>query len=105
MGQKYSDIEMGDVSSGDFVVVRVYTKDKKSFRLYVARVKKSVSNGYEGVFYKRAQKTLRFLETEEEAFFSKTDIVRKLSKPVTSSIARFKNMISFNTDLSDLTLV
>nr|CAD7195522.1 unnamed protein product [Timema douglasi] len=89
---------------GDFAVVKVYGKTKESFRLYVSRVSHPSGAGYIGTFYKRTPQTMRFSETLEESYFSHQDVVHKLSTPISSSSARFKDMISFPDDLSDLTI-
>nr|CAD7429773.1 unnamed protein product [Timema monikensis] len=89
---------------GDFAVVKVYGKTKESFRLYVSRVSHPSGAGYMGTFYKRTPQTMRFSETLEESYFSHQDVVHKLSTPISSSSARFKDMISFPDDLSNLTI-
>ncbi|CAH1970320.1 unnamed protein product [Acanthoscelides obtectus] len=55
-------------------------------------------------FFKRLCQSMKFFETGEESLIANQDFVRKLSQPVKSSSARFKDMISFNTDLSDLSM-
>jgi len=59
--------------------------------------------GYEVKFLKRHNQTMKFIETDEESYVKSSDIIRKLSKPITSSSARYQNMKSFSTDMSDLT--
>lgn len=60
-------------------------------------------DGFVGRFFKRHHQTLKFLETDEESLIANKDIICKLSKPIKSSSARYKDMIGFSTDLSDLT--
>ncbi|CAH0559401.1 unnamed protein product [Brassicogethes aeneus] len=91
-------------TSGEFAVVKVCGKTKDSFRLYVIRIIAMMDDGCNGIYYKRVPNTKRFLETEEEFFVNRADIVRKLSKPLPGSSARFKDFVSFSTDLSDLML-
>lgn len=90
---------------GDYLVVKVYGKSKNNFRLYVCKVMHPEDDGYVGVFYKKNPQTWRFFPTEEEAFFSSQDIVRKLQLSDTErTSSRFKHMISFKNDLGDLFL-
>lgn len=89
---------------GDFAVVKVSGKTKQSFRLYIAKVLEVEEDGYVVTFLKKCTKGLRFAQTEEEAFVKEEDFVRRLSKPSSRSSSRFKGMIAFNDDLSDITL-
>nr|CAI5837246.1 unnamed protein product [Callosobruchus analis] len=95
-----SDSSLPGFTSGDFAVVRVCGKTKDSFRLYVMRITAVLDDGFNGIYYKRAPKAMRFFETDEEFFVNRSDITRKLSKPLPSSSARFKDFVSFSTDLS-----
>ncbi|XP_072392290.1 uncharacterized protein [Diabrotica undecimpunctata] len=99
-----ADNELSELSPGEFAIVKVYGKTKDSFRMYVMRITVIVDEGYSGIYYRRAPNTMRFSETEEEFFVNKTDIIRKLSKPLLGSSARFNDFVSFSTDLSDLML-
>ncbi|CAH1106995.1 unnamed protein product [Psylliodes chrysocephalus] len=103
-----SDSELNSGSSGlnvgKFAVVKVSEKTKDSFRLYVIRITATEDDDCHRIFYKRAPNKMHFSETEEEFYVNKTDIVRKLSKPLQGSSTRFKNFVSFSTDLSDLKL-
>lgn len=90
--------------SGTFAVVKVGGKTKQSFRLYVAKVLEIEEDGYVVTFLKKCTQGLRFAQTEEEAFVKEEDFVRRLSKPSSSSSSRFKDMIAFNNDLTDITL-
>lgn len=89
---------------GDYAVVRVERKQKTSFRLYVTRVIEVESDGYEGVFFKKKSCVTKFEETDEEAFFKKQDIIQILSKPIFYTSGRFQGTVSFQDDLSELTL-
>lgn len=99
-----SNSDSAQLSAGEFVVVKVYGKTKDAFRFYVIRIIAIMDDGCHGIFYKRAPNTMRFQETDEESFVNNSDIVRKLSKPLQTTSARFKNLLKFATDLSDLTL-
>ena len=92
------------LSIGKFAVVRVHWKTKNAFRLYVFQITATDNDGYHGIFYKRAPNTMRFSETNEEFYVNKEDIVLKLSNPLQGSSARFKDFVSFSTDLSEMTL-
>ncbi|CAH1100825.1 unnamed protein product [Psylliodes chrysocephalus] len=85
----------------DFCIVKVYGKTAAVFRLYVAKQK----DEFVGRFFKRHPQIWKFIETDEESLIAKRDIIRKLSKPIKSSSARYKDMIGFSTDLSDLTIL
>lgn len=61
------------------------------------------NGGYNVSFFKRHNQTMKFKETEEESYIRESDVVRKLTRPVTASSARYNNMIGFAEDLSDLT--
>lgn len=102
------DVDMPSPASrllvGDFAVVRVERKQKQSFRLYVTKVIEVEADGYVGVFFKKKTNVNKFEQTDEEAFFNKEDILRNLSKPYICSSGRFKDTISFEDDLSDITL-
>lgn len=89
---------------GDFAVVRVERKQKESFRLYVTKVIEVEDDGYVGVFFKKKSSANKFEETEEEGFFHQEDIVYNLSKPIIHTHGRFKDMISFEDDLNEITL-
>lgn len=95
--------EMQSLQQGDYCVVKVFGKTANSFRLYVVKILEKLIRGYEIVFFKRHCETTKFIETSEHSFIRETDIVRKLSKPITSSSARYNNMISFSTDITDVT--
>lgn len=88
---------------GDFLVVKVH--GKKSYRLYVAKVLYPEDDGYVGKFYKRVPNTWRFQETEEEAAFLPEDVIKKLQpNDNIQTSARFKDMITFVNDMSELNL-
>lgn len=90
---------------GDFLVVKVYGKTKDTHRLYVTKVLYIQGDGYIGVFYKRAPSTWNFSQTEEEAFIPAKDILKQLKLSLNQNkSARFKDMVSFENDLSDLML-
>lgn len=93
-----------ELQRDSYVVVRVNGKSKGAFRLYVARIVGLQDDGYIGVFYKKVPMTPRFILTDEEAFFTNTDIIKILQKPVLSSITRYSGMIRFTTDLSMFSL-
>ncbi|KAJ8890503.1 hypothetical protein PR048_010012 [Dryococelus australis] len=78
-----------DLSSGDYAVVKVYVCDLED-------------NGYVGVFLKKVLQTNKFTVTNEESFFSREDIVRKLSITTRGTTSRFKDMIIFKDDVSDI---
>ncbi|XP_063221130.1 uncharacterized protein LOC134530328 [Bacillus rossius redtenbacheri] len=92
------------ISQGDYMVVKIYGKTKTSFRYYVCKVSYLMDNGFVGTFLKRVPQTKKFTMTEEESFVSKNDVFRKLSSPVLNSGARFKDMLCFEDDLTDLTV-
>lgn len=89
----------------DFLVVKVHGEKGKTFRLYVIKVLYPEDEGYVGVFYKMVPHTWKFSETNEEASFLPQDVVRKLqpSDNIKTS-SRFKNMMSFKNDMTDLNL-
>lgn len=88
--------------AGDFAVVKVFGKDDLSFRMYIGRIQNTDAEGYEVKFLKRHGQTMKFQETEEESYVQRTEIVRKLSQPLKNKSARYRNMVSFNTELTDL---
>ena len=106
MSHSDEEIDQHDVNNsiqvGEYCVVKVYGKSKENFRLYIAKVTNPTNAGYDVMFFKGHSQAMKFMETEEESYVAKKDVVRKLSKPLKSSSARFKDMISFTTDLSDL---
>lgn len=88
---------------GDFFVVKVH--GQKSYRLYVAKVLYPEDDGYVGKFYKRISHTWRFQETEEEAAFLTEDVVQKLKPNLNiQTSARFKDMMTFVDDMSELNI-
>jgi len=72
-----------DIAEGDFVVVNV----KEKFRVipYIARINSFEDDEYEGVFLKMIQscgnfnKLVFLIDESDEASFTKTDIVHKLT--------------------------
>lgn len=100
--EEIDEHDVNSIKTGEYCVVKIYRKSRKNFRLYIAKVTNQTNAGYDVVFFKRHSQTLKFMETEEESYVSKKDVIRKLSKPLKSSSARFRNMISFSDDLSDL---
>ncbi|KAG8322877.1 hypothetical protein J6590_012866 [Homalodisca vitripennis] len=54
---------------GDYAVIRVERKQKKSFQLYVTKVIEVEDDGYVGVFFKKKSNVKKFEETNEEGFF------------------------------------
>lgn len=94
-----SDIAL---SPGDYAVIKVYGKVKQSFRLYVCKICDPQDDGYVGVFLKKLPQTNKFIETNEESFFSREDIVRKLSITTGGTTSRFKDSIIFKGDVSDI---
>lgn len=76
-----------------YMVVKVYGKTKTSFSCYVCKISYLTDDGFVGTFLKRVPQTKKFTMTEENSLFSRNDVVRKLSSPVLSSIARFKEML------------
>ena len=104
MSHSDEEIDEHDVNSvqvGEYFV-EVYGKSKENFRLYIAKVTNQTNVGYDIMFFRRHSQTMKFMETEEESHVAKKDVVRKLSEPLKSSSTRFKDMISFTNDLSDL---
>lgn len=92
-------------SPGDFLVVKVFGKTKNTYRLYVSKVLYLQGDGYVGVFYKKAPHAKNFSQTEEEAFIPTKDIVKELKLSLNQNkSARFKDMVSFKNDLSDMIL-
>lgn len=100
---EYEDDVDLTLNPGDFCVTKVFGKTANYFRLFVARVMEKENGGYIVSFFKRYNPTMKFKETEEESFIRESDIVRKLTQPITASSARYNNMIGFAEDLSDLT--
>lgn len=89
----------------DFAVVKVFGKTQNKFRLYVCKIKDYDEGGYICQFFKKILFAKKFTATEEESFVRKRDIVRKLGAPVTvAGSSRFHDMITFNDDISDLTI-
>lgn len=80
-----------------------FGKSAGAFRLFVTKVVDTMYGGYEVRFFKRPGQTMKFIEREEHAFKKASDIERPLSKPMACSSTRFKDIIWFSTDLSDLT--
>lgn len=68
-----------------------------------SEVTKKTKGGYDVRFCKRHPQTIKFISTEEESYVRQKDVVRKLSKPSTIKSTRYKGMLSFPNDLSDLT--
>lgn len=98
-------VNKNDFLPDDFLVVKVYGKKGKSFRLYVTKVLYRDDDEYVGVFYKRVPNTWKFSETDEEASFLPQDVVKKLQPDdVIKTSSRFKDMISFTNDMTDLNL-
>lgn len=87
------------IQKGDFVISKVFGK-ASSYRLYVAKITEVNNGGFEGFFYKRIPQTFKFIETTEQSFLQKDDIVKKLSQAVQSSSIRFKDAVGFQDDLS-----
>lgn len=104
--ESFSEDEVEDnltLIPGDFCVAKVFGKTANCFRLFVAKVMEKDNGGYNVSFFKRHNQTMKFKETEEESYIRESDVVRKLTRPVTASSARYNNMIGFAEDLSDLT--
>lgn len=104
-----SDLEEREISirglkPDDFVLAKVFDQNKTSFRLYVAKVIRREPRGLNVLFYKRAQNTMRFIQTVERSYLDVEDVVLQLSKPVLSSSVRYQNMIAFSNDLSEFTI-
>ncbi|CAH2015814.1 unnamed protein product, partial [Acanthoscelides obtectus] len=68
------DETVREFTPGQFVVVKVYGKNKKSFRHYVMRIIEVMEDGCSGRYFKKASDTQRFIETTEEFFVNKCDI-------------------------------
>lgn len=88
--------------AGDYAVSKVFGKDDSSFRLYIAKIEEADNDGYEVKFLKRHSQTMKFIYTDEQSYIKKSEVVRKLSQPLTSESARYANMVYFATDLTDL---
>lgn len=97
----YNEIS-SDVSEGDYIIVKVFGKTAMNFRHYVAKVSKTMHNGYDVTFLKRFNLTNKFIDENEIGFVSKEDVVLKSQPPLKSSCALFTNMISFSINFSDL---
>lgn len=90
-----------DVTEGDFLIVRVPGKTINNSRNYIARVTEKQMDGYAVLFYKRVVSTTKFVPSEgDEGFMSKRDIITALPTPISSSRARYKNMIWFGIDIT-----
>lgn len=88
--------------AGSYVVVRVYTENKASFRYYVCKVLNVMECEIEVQFLQRLSGTYKFKDTDEKSYIRDCDIVcQKLPLPISSSSGRFKNYISFAYDLTD----
>ncbi|KAK9883062.1 hypothetical protein WA026_001267 [Henosepilachna vigintioctopunctata] len=99
------DSESSDSSDLDrYMLVKVYGKTKTSFRCYICKVAGLEDDNFVGKFLKRVPQTNKFTITEEESLVSRNDVILKLSSPVSSSSARFKDMLFFKDDLSDFTI-
>lgn len=94
-----------DIMEGDFVVVNV--KGKARVIPYIARIDSFEDDEYEGVFLKKIQscgnfdKLTFFIDENDEASFTKIDIVQKLPLPhFMSGSARKSHQLYFNANLS-----
>lgn len=88
--------------AGDYAVIKVFGKDDTSFRLYIAKIEEADNEGYEVKFLKRHSQTMKFIYTDEQSYIKKSEVVQKLSQPLTSKSARYANMVYFANDLTDL---
>lgn len=90
------------IQPDDFVIVKVYGKTKNVFRMYVAKVTDFQDDGYVGLFCKKTLSSNMFSLTDEESFFSKDDVIKKLMPVVqtSKSASRWKDKICFQDDLS-----
>lgn len=90
----------------DFVIVKVYGKSKNVFRMYVSKVTEFQDDGYVGLFYRKTLNSNTFSATDEESFFSKDDLIKKLMPVVqtSKSASRWKDKVSFHDDLSAYTI-
>ncbi|KAJ9596963.1 hypothetical protein L9F63_011993 [Diploptera punctata] len=90
------------IQPDDFVIVKVYGKTKNVFRMYVSKVTDFQDDGYVGLFCKKTLSSNMFSLTDEESFFSKDDVIKKLMPVVqtSKSASRWKDKICFQDDLS-----
>lgn len=90
------------IQPDDFVIVKVYGKTKNVFRMYVSKVTDFQDDGYVGLFCKKTLSSNMFSLTDEESFFSKDDVIKKLMLVVqtSKSASRWKDKICFQDDLS-----
>ncbi|KAK9872855.1 hypothetical protein WA026_019644 [Henosepilachna vigintioctopunctata] len=85
--------------------VEISSEDEDDFLVcYICKVAGLEDDNFVGKFLKRVPQTNKFTITEEESLVSRNDVILKLSSPVSSSSARFKDMLFFKDDLSDFTI-
>jgi len=93
-----------DLGQGRHVIVKVY--GKSSARNYVAEIIQKQPGGYEVKFYKRHYPTYRFTPSDEEsAFVLFKDISVVLPLASKDTRARYLNMLYFNVDLTEYSLL
>ena len=98
----------GEIIEGDFVVVKV--KGQSRFLNYMARVDAIDDLEYEGMFLRRIPVRIAkdlptfVIDSMDEAFWSRNDIVRKLPMPKFSGSAR-RPHVQFAFDLENCDMV
>lgn len=100
------EVDNLNIEEGKYVIAKVYGKKSTSSRNYVGRILEKLNRGYTVKFLKRQFPSYRFKETEEdEALVDFKDVVLVLPSPLTDTRVRFHNMIYFNFDLWQFSIV